>query len=402
MAESMDTMITVGNLDGAADFVSAPSTTSELDISNTTVEDADETISLSMDGAAGFSGIDVTAAMATTTITMPSAQTQGSRDPSETRRQGMVHFEETEVPKDKGGGTKQKPRRYKIKICRPPYCKGDKLDSRTMSKYAYKRKIDHNSSSGIVKTFIDHLEIVGTGGGYEKIVCTLLHMTPNAVNKALYDNGLSTWCIKKDEEQTCPKLAILLQLSNGCTEYSPDMRRSCKILQNHLEHFPSDRPTLTEMIRIELGQFTRDLFIKTVDKTANTSDKFGRIVNAEAKEFVRLYLYLGSKAYHFYKIIKGYDKVVKMTEDVNNSIETRDGKDYSIDFTKVSHDLHDEVLSFLRIHPGASTESQLRMMNLNPEVQDPNLIINNKSNFEHAVDAIEEKKQQYISSVRDR
>ena len=46
------------------------------------------------------------------------------------------HFEETEIPQDKGGGTKQKPRKYEIEICRPPYCKGDKLDSRTMSKYA--------------------------------------------------------------------------------------------------------------------------------------------------------------------------------------------------------------------------------------------------------------------------
>ena len=115
-----------------------------------------------------------------------------------------------------------------------------------------------------------------------------------------------------------------------------------------------------------------------------------------------LYPYLGSKAYHFYKIIEGYDKVVKMTEDVNHSLETRDGKNYSRQFSTVSHDLHDEVLSFLRIHPGARTESQLRMMNLNPEVQDPNLVINNKTNFEHAVDAIEEIKQKYILSVRDR
>ena len=107
MAHSMDTTIATGELGGAAGFASAPSTTGELDIIYTTVEDADESISLSTDGAMGFSGIDVTAAMSTTTMTTPSAQTQGSRDPSETRRQGMVHFEETEVPKDKGGGTKQ-------------------------------------------------------------------------------------------------------------------------------------------------------------------------------------------------------------------------------------------------------------------------------------------------------
>ena len=42
------------------------------------------------------------------------------------------------------------------------------------------------------------------------------------------------------------------------------------------------------------------------------------------------------------------------------------------------------------------------MMNINPEMQDPNLIINNHSNFELAMNAIDEIKQKYILSVRDK
>ena len=50
MAEAMDNTVTVGNLDS----VPAPPVTSTLNISYTTVEDADEKIRISMEGAAGF------------------------------------------------------------------------------------------------------------------------------------------------------------------------------------------------------------------------------------------------------------------------------------------------------------------------------------------------------------
>ena len=113
----------------------------------------------------GIGGIDVTSLMGTSTITTPSVPTQGSRDPSETRRHGGVHFEESDRDKDKGGGAKHRTRRYEIEICRPPYCKGNKLEFRTMSRYARERKVDHNTDSLVVKTFLDQLRIVGLGFG---------------------------------------------------------------------------------------------------------------------------------------------------------------------------------------------------------------------------------------------
>ena len=91
-----------------------------------------------------------------------------------------------------------------------------------MTRYARERKIDHNTDQLVVKTFLDQLRIVGLGFGNERIVCSLLHMTPMAVNKLLHENGLREWVIRDHEEQTLAKLVILLQLSNGCRNYTAE------------------------------------------------------------------------------------------------------------------------------------------------------------------------------------
>ena len=119
-----------------------PPVTDDLDISEISVGNVDETIRASVNEALGIGGIDVTSSMGTSTITTPSVPTQGMRDPSEIRRLGGVHFKEADRDKDKGGGDRRhRTRRYEIEICRPPYCKGDTLEFRTMTRYARERKI---------------------------------------------------------------------------------------------------------------------------------------------------------------------------------------------------------------------------------------------------------------------
>ena len=212
MADNLDDTVIVRDPPPPA----TPPTTEELDVSEITIENVDETLRASVEEALRRSVIDVTASMGTSTEVTPSAQDQRLRDSSESRRPGGVHFEET----DKGGGDKgRKTKKHdKTEMCRPPYCKGERLEYRTMLKYLSNRKIDHISEQLVVKTFLDQLRIAGHGIN-ERVVCTLLYMPPMAVNKLLSDNGLKEWIIRESEEQTLAKLVILLQLAKGSKNF---------------------------------------------------------------------------------------------------------------------------------------------------------------------------------------
>ena len=137
------------------------------------------------------------------------------------------------------------------------------------------------------------------------------------------------WIIKKDEEPTLAKIAILNQLANGCTDFSTELRWRCSLLQVHLENSASQKPSLTEMIPVALGQFNNEVFVRSIDNAAKTTDKFARVINFVAQEIFGLYTYLGSKAYHFKRIIEEHYELKKLTEEVNRSLNSRDNKDYS-------------------------------------------------------------------------
>ena len=58
------------------------------------------------------------------------------------------------------------------------------------------------------------------------------------------------------------------------------------------------------MIRVALGQFNNKMFVRSIDNATDTTDKFAGVINYVAQEIVGLYTYLGSKAYHFKRIIE--------------------------------------------------------------------------------------------------
>ena len=89
-------------------------------------------------------------------------------------------------------------------------------------------------------------------------------------------------------------------------------------------------------------------------------------------------------------------------ENVQHSIEIQDGKNYSERFTKVTCDLHEDVVCYLRVRAGATTENQLKMVNISSELRDPNEVINGKSSFEIAMDAIDDIKSRYVHASRDK
>ena len=98
----------------------------------------------------------------------------------------------------------------------------------------------------IVKTFIGQLDIVNPGSGPDRelIVCRLLLETPLEVNRILRANDLEGWCIKREEDSTLGKIAILYQLTLGACEYTADFRRMCKLYEAH-----SSAPDLQTTLR---------------------------------------------------------------------------------------------------------------------------------------------------------
>ena len=120
------------------------------------------------------------------------------------------------------------------------------------------------------------------------MVCVILKMSPVRINRMLCDNGRDGCIIKMDEGSTLAKIAILNQLANGCVDYSTELRRRCVLLQVHMENSNLKEPNLTEIIRVALGQFTSEMFVKSISNAVETTDKFTRIVNHIAKEVVSL------------------------------------------------------------------------------------------------------------------
>ena len=127
-------------------------------------------------------------------------------------------------------------------------------------------------------------------------MCTILRQSPMDVSRILCDNGLDSWTIKRDEESTLAKIAILYQLANGCVEYSTEFRRMCKLLEAHVDNLNLETPNLVKSIEVALKQFPDSMFTDAVNSAKDTPYKFARIVNHVAKEMVGLYSYLGPKA----------------------------------------------------------------------------------------------------------
>ena len=141
------------------------------------------------------------------------------------------------------------------------------------------------------------MDILGQGGGSntERVMCTMLQMSPLTVNKMLHENGLEGWMIRKDEEPTPAKIAILNQLANGCPKFSTELRRRCSLVQMHLENFASQQPSLTEMIRVALGQFNNELFVRAIGTAAGTTDKLACVINFVARKLLHCILTWGPK-----------------------------------------------------------------------------------------------------------
>ena len=169
-------------------------------------------------------------------------------------------------------------------------------------------------------------------------------------------------------------------------------------MQVHMDNSDSQKPSLTEMIRITLGQFNNEMFVKSIDSAVDTTDKFARVINYVAQEVVSLYSYLGSKAYHFKRIIEENDKLEKITEDIKRSLNSRDKKNYRDALKKLSVDMHEEVLDFLKIHQTPRTASHFEIVQLFGTVQNPNTLIHGKTSSEHSIEAIAEIRQRYIGA----
>ena len=173
-----------------------------------------------------------------------------SQEQSGDRRQstGRVQFEEAIASTNKGARSKHK--KTEVEACPPPHCKNKKLNSRELIKYCSRRRVESNALSSIVKTFIDQMDILRQRGGFniELVVCTMLQLSSLRINRMLYDNGLESWMMKRDEESTLAKTAILNQLANGCFDYSTELRRRCNLLQVHMENSDSKTPNPTEII----------------------------------------------------------------------------------------------------------------------------------------------------------
>ena len=89
MADDLEETVIVRDLPPPA----TPPISEELDVSEITVGNVDETLRASVEEALRRSVIDVTSSMGTSTEVTPSAPVQRLRDSSESRRAGGVHFE---------------------------------------------------------------------------------------------------------------------------------------------------------------------------------------------------------------------------------------------------------------------------------------------------------------------
>ena len=101
--------------------------------------------------------------------------------PKHSEREGsrvLMHSEEKRSFLN--SGTKPKQTRRKNIMCLPTRYATKILRFRELSKYCSKRKVNFNTTVGIIKTFNRHLGKVITwaGNDWELIVCRLLHETP--------------------------------------------------------------------------------------------------------------------------------------------------------------------------------------------------------------------------------